>query len=224
MAQSGVKLSRIHSNVEFYDFNEKEEGLYWVNNAKMDLSKRDFLNIEIIGVYHSNSGEQFFTPGDFNITYSRKFYSPIKSTQKWRGITSSVKLVLPTGQPGNAGLFGHWILEPAIQYSWVLSNERFTFSNKWRYNFPLANTGNWSEPPIFLRFDPQLSYNANQWTASVSLDNRMVFNRDAFVIFTRLDAGYRFNDQFGVYTFYTRRVRETTLFKTYAGVGFYYNF
>lgn len=225
--QQGVFLpyfSRLHSNFEFYNFNPNEDGLYWVTNAKLNLSQRDFINIELIGVYHQKGGETIWTPGDFNLTYTRDFMPASSAKRGWQGLSASTKLVMPTGKPGYAGLFGHWILEPAIQYSWRLSDERFFISNKWRYNFPLANTADWSEPPIFIRFEPQFGYQGNRWSASLTMDNRMVYNRDAFVIFTRLDAGYKLSSQMGVSAFYTRRVRHTELFNTYAGIGLYYNF
>jgi len=216
-------FSRIHSNLEFYNFNANEHALYWVSNAKLNLGKRDYLNIELVGVYHQRSGESIWTPGDLNLTYTRDFSPADKPNKAWQGMSASAKLIMPTGSAGNAGLFGHWILEPTIQYSWRLRDERFFISNRWRYNFPLANTGDWSEPPIFIRFEPQLGYQDKKWSASVTLDNRTVFNRDAYVIFARVDVGYQLNSRMGINSFYTRRVRHTELFNTYAGVGLYFN-
>ncbi|TLX77079.1 hypothetical protein E9993_05190 [Labilibacter sediminis] len=221
-AQDGINLSRMHSNLEFYQFNGNEHAIHSVTNGQLMFGKNDFVNIEIIGAYYNNDGQTYYTPGDFSISY-RKDYSS-KNDGRWLGISPSVKLIIPTGDPKHSALFGHWILEPAIQYSWKLKNENFFISNRWRYNFPLANAGNWEEPPIFVRFEPQIGYNHEKWSTSFTLDNRMVFNQNAFVIFARLDASYKINDKIGINAFYTRRIRNTNLFNTYAGIGLYLNF
>nr|WP_319397963.1 hypothetical protein [uncultured Carboxylicivirga sp.] len=221
---SQIKLTRVHSNMEAYEFNGGEKALHWVTNGRIALSSRDAINLEVIGAYYTRDGITDWTPGDFSITYSRSYASSKVGSSGWQGWSPIVKLVMPTGDPTNAAIFGHWILEPAVQYKWLLKDQRFYISNKWRYNFPLANTGEWPEPPILLRFEPKFGFTSDKWSAAFSLDNRAVFNQDAFVIYARVDAGYKLGSRSGLNAFYTNRVRHQVLFKAYGGIGFYYNF
>ncbi|MCY1721577.1 hypothetical protein OU798_14570 [Prolixibacteraceae bacterium Z1-6] len=217
-------FSRVHSNFEFYSFNGGERAVHWVTNGKLELGDRDYLNLEMIWGYYNKEGKHAWTPGDFSLAYSRNYYSSKFGDSGWQGWSPTVKLILPTGNPEYAAIFGHWILEPSFQYTWLLNDDRFFIRNRWRVNFPLANTNDWPEPPIFLRFEPQIGFENSKFWASATMDNRMVFNMDAYVIFGRLDAGYKISKKSGINVFYTERLREKVLFKKYAGVSFYYNF
>lgn len=224
IASSLTNFSRFQSSIEFYDMNANENALYWVNNAKIEFGDRDYLNIELIGAYYQKDDAYLWTPGDFNVAYSRNYYSKNFSNSGWQGASTSLKLTIPTGNAELAGLFGHWILEPSVQYGWLLSDERFFIKNRWRVVVPIANAGNYNEPPGFVRFEPQFGYEDKNMWISATFDNRLVYNMDAFVMFVRVDTGFKINDRMGINAFYTKRIKSDVLFNTYTGVGLYYNF
>ena len=216
-----VNFSRISANLEYYEFNQLTEALYLVSNGTFELNDFSRVNIELIGTSYWNNGEQSYSLGDFSLTYARNFYSKMLFEEGFQGFTAALKSIFPTGDSENIGLFGHIILEPSLYYSWLLNNEKFFISNQWRMFLPLIDINNNDDPPLFLRFEPRFGYEDDNFWTSLTLDNRIVFNRDSYVLFSRLDFGIKVTEKLGFNAFYTHRLIGNVLFEIYTGIGFY---
>ena len=216
-----INFSKIDVSTEYYRFSELSEALYLVANGTIELNDISRLNIELSGTSYWNGGQLSFTAGDFNLAYSKNFYSNNLFDPGYQGLTASLKGIFPTGDSENPGLFGHFILEPSIFYSWLLKNEKFFISNQWRFFLPLIDANHNDDPPLFLRFEPKFGYESKKIWASITMDNRMVFNRDEYVLHGRLDFGLKLTDKFGITSFYTHRLVGNVLFERYAGLGIY---
>jgi hypothetical protein len=216
-----VNFSNINSNIEFYNFNSAQQSVQWVTNGTIEFGSSDYLNVEVIGTRHDTNGNSAIVLGDFSLAYTKNFYSGNYHDPGFQGWSPTLKFVIPTGNPNYPAIFGHWILEPSVKISWLLQDERFYVSARLRYNFPVSKSNTWPEPPILLRFEPQVGFENLKFWTSIGLDNRMVFNQDEFVMFGRLDAGYKISDKTGVSAFYIENIYNLALFKTYAGIGGY---
>jgi hypothetical protein len=118
-------FSSFYTNSEYYQFNDTEKAIYILVNGKIEFGNSDYLNIEVLGARYLKDGIYCYTPGDFSLTYTKNFYSEKYQNSGFQGVSPSVKIILPTGKTDYSGIFGHWILEPAIFYSWLLTNEKF---------------------------------------------------------------------------------------------------
>lgn len=217
-------FSGFHVNMEYYKFNDSENATYLVGNGKIELGDRDYINIELIGAHYSRNGHQRFTPGDFSLSYTRNFYAKNFLDTGFQGWSPTIKLILPTGNAAYSGLFGHWILEPAIYHSWLLRNDRFFISTRWRAFLPIIQVDKGSEPPVFIRFEPRFGYENDRFWLSFTLDNRYITNQDEYVLFQRIDGAYKIARNRGLSFFYTQRIYNKVLFEIYAGVGYYHIF
>jgi len=217
-------FSSFNINPEFYQFNSNESAYYLVSNGTFEFGNSDYLNIELVGAYYTRDGDQDFTLGDFSVTYAKNFYSKKHLSSGFQGITPSLKVIMPTGNPDFAGLFGYWIAEPSLYYSWLLKNEKLFFSNRWRAFLPAIEAKDAAEPPLFIRFEPRFGYENKKFWASVTLDNRYIINQEEFVLFYRLDGTYKLNESSGLTLFYTERIYNSVLFQHYTGLSFYYIF
>lgn len=216
-----VNFSKFNINAEYYEFNQLTEALYLVSNGTFELNDFSRINIELIGTSYWNNGQQSYSLGDFSLTYARNFYSKMFFEEGFQGFTAAVKTIFPTGLSENTGLFGHIILEPSLYYSWLLDNEKFFISNQWRLFLPVIDVNKNDDPPLFLRFEPRFGYEDQRFWASLTMDNRLVFNRDTYVLFSRFDFGFKITEKFGFNGFYTHRLIGDVLFQKYAGIGFY---
>lgn len=224
IVSSLVNFSSLNTSLEFYEFNGGESAISLVANATFEFGQSDYVNVELIGARYSREGQIQYTQGDFSISYSKNLYSKYFLDPGFQGWAPSLKVVLPTGDPDFAGLFGHWIAEPSVYYSWLLNNEKFFLSNRWRLFLPLINVSDAAEPPRQIRFEPRFGYETDAFWTSVTLDNRWVFNQDAYVLFYRLDGGYKIDENSGISLFVTQRIVNTVLFKFYAGFAYYHLF
>lgn len=217
-------FSGFHTNAEYYRFNEQERAVYLLINGNLEFGNSDYVNVELIGTRYRIDGSTHYSAGDFSISYTKNFYSRHFLDSGFQGVSPSLKVILPTGNADYTGLFGYWIVEPSLYYSWLLKNEKFFVSNRWRMFLPLIDVRDAGEPPEFLRFEPRFGYEDNRLWTSLTLDARVIFNQDEVVLFYRLDGGLKINDSSGLSAFYTERVVSSALFKVYAGIGYYYLF
>lgn len=217
-------FSSFNINPEFYQFNGDERAIYLVANGKIEFGSSDYINVEFIGANYTKDGNRGYTFGDFSLAYTKNFYSSKFLNRGFQGISPTFKAIIPSGNPEYSAIFGYWIAEPSIYYSWLLNNEKFFISNRWRAFLPLIEAKESSEPPLFIRFEPRFGYeNKKIWT-SITLDNRLIINQEKFVLFYRLDGGYKINENSGISFFYTERIYNNVLFRRYAGLSYYYIF
>ena len=127
-------------------------------NGNLEFGNSDYVNFELIGSRYDIDGNPGYTAGEFSISYTKNFYSEEFLDSGFQGVSPTIKLILPTGNADYAGLSGHWILEPSLYYSWLLTNEKFFISNRWRAFLPLIDVQNATEPPSFLRFEPRFGF------------------------------------------------------------------
>ena len=219
-----TNFSSFYTNLEYYKFNDNEKSFYLLTNGTIEFGNSNYLNIELLAARYMKDETVGYTLGDFNLTYTKNFYSEKFLNPGFQGVSPSVKLILPTGKAHYSGIFGYWILEPAIYYSWLLANEKFFFSNRWKLFLPLVNVQQAAEPPLFIRFEPCFGYENEKIWASLTLDNRIVLNQDKFVLFYRLDGGFKINEKSGLSAFYTKRIHNTVFFNIYMGIGYYHIF
>lgn len=217
-------FSNFNINLEFYQFNGNEKALYLVANGIIEFGNSDYLEVELSSAYYTRNGDEQYTLGDFNFAYSKNFYSKSYLSSGFQGITPAVKVIIPTGNPDYSGLFGYWIAEPSLYYSWLLKNEKLFFSNRWRAFLPGIQAKDASKPPVLIRFEPRFGYENKHFWTSITLDNRYILNQGEYVLFFRLDGGYKLNKKSGLSFFYTERIYNNVLFKRYTGLSFYYIF
>lgn len=215
-------FSEFSISTEYYEFRSQETAIYLVSNGRIEFGNSDYLNLEISGARYDLNGSISYGLGDFNISYTKNLYSGKFHSKGFQGLSGSFKLLIPTGNSDYPGLFGHWIIEPSIYYSWLLGNENWFIGNRWRVFTPFKNRTDIAEPPNFIRFEPVFGYeNGNFWT-SITLDNRWVYNMDAYVLYYRFDLGIKTFEKSGFQAFFTNRIHGEVLFRTYAGIGYYH--
>lgn len=215
-------FSGFNVNTEFYNFNVSEKAFYLVGNGKIEFGDRDYVNIELIGASYRRDSQQHSTAGDFNISYTRNYYSKNFLDSGFQGVSPTLKIILPTGNADYAGLFGYWIVEPSVYYSWLLKNEKFFISHRWRAFLPLIDVKNVADPPQLIRFEPRFGYENNKFWISITLDNRIILNQGEYVLFYRLDGGIKLTKNSGFTIFFTQRIFNDVLFEKYAGIGYYH--
>ncbi|NME67915.1 hypothetical protein [Flammeovirga aprica] len=146
---SKTRLTSISLHKEYYNFNSMHQATYFLLKGGITFKDNSHLIVELIETQYTEEGRKIYSPGDMNISYTR---SIIPSNSKdFLGLNATMKMHLPTGNSDLSGLFGHYTLEPMIQYGWKLMGNHLTFSNQWRAYIPtIQAVENTVAPALFV--------------------------------------------------------------------------
>ncbi|MCG8581224.1 MAG: hypothetical protein MI866_14985 [Bacteroidales bacterium] len=213
--------SYIDGYVEFYKFNDKQFLQSFTTNGSIYLRKNSYLNLEFVLSNAWDDGAYNFTVGDMSVTYSYNKYSDKFLKTGFQGVTSSFKMILPTGKSEYLSGLDNWIIEPSVYYGWLLKDNRFFFTNKIRINTSVGSIGDAIVPDAYFRFEPRLGFENEDFWVDTTSDLRTSIESLKTTVFMSLSCGYKVNSKTGWMFSFKKNINDKRFYNTYLSIGFY---
>jgi len=217
-------FSYVDFNIDFYDLGKKRYLLSQTGNGVLKVNNNNYLNLEynISNSWFNNTN--YLTAGDFHFAYIHNFYTKNYLDKGFQGISTKIKVIIPTGKSEYSTGFDNWILEPLVYAGWKLKDKKTYFLYRVRLNFSISPLPGLESTSPYIRYEPIMGYeNDKFWIASTG-DNRLTLDNWEYTFLFKTEIGLKLSDFNGIFASINYRIIGDYYYKYYISCGYYKTF
>lgn len=226
-------INRRNDIQQYHSFIDYSLEFYWNQNTTLGfehnlnyqpfINDKNIVNVEALFMHHVTDSSNYFTPGDFSISYQRNIITKkmIFKQDGFQGAIGRLKMVIPTGKSQFESGGDSWAAEPLMGVQWFFAKRKFLVAFVGRYRWNYASNPHAQLANDFFRLETVIGYENNKMYAYLESDYRYFPRVGGHVVFLKLDLGYRVNQRIGLYLRFKPRVYGEMLYRLNSSFGLY---